>query len=205
MTGVQTCALPIFTITNGAGSIDLSAAAGGAVNQSNIVYVGKHGNDGNSGLNIDEAKLTFGAAITTASGIGTATVVCMDSGTYTENLTGQSNVNIYAPNAYINGNHTLVDGNVWTFDKAAVASGVNFTLSTNATASIYLNTLLLIGGSTGFLASDSNAWLRIYVSRVTSYLNSYLTGVAGIGMYAIDFQDIIILQEIGRASCRERV
>jgi len=111
-----------ITITNGAGSIDLSAAPT-FVDQQNIVYVGKHGNDANDGLCIEEAKLTFGAAITAASAIAPATVVCLDGGSYTENITLLANVNIDAENATLNGSITGVDNTYAEFRDINVSSG----------------------------------------------------------------------------------
>ena len=52
------------TITPTAGSIDLSAASVPPVNEDQIFYVAKSGNDANSGRTIAQAFLTFGAAIT---------------------------------------------------------------------------------------------------------------------------------------------
>jgi hypothetical protein len=72
-----------------------------AVPQSNVYYVGKHGNDSNAGTSPELAYLTFSAAITAASS-GDA-VVCLDGGEYEETITCKDGVNIFAPNATYKG------------------------------------------------------------------------------------------------------
>ena len=100
-------------ITPGSGTIDLSAS-GVLLDGQQIFYVGKGGNDANSGTNIDVAKLTFTNAIATAAALTPSAtnkiaIVCFDDGIYTENLTTVSYVDIYAPNATIVGYHTIAD------------------------------------------------------------------------------------------------
>ena len=92
------------TITPTAGSIDLSAASVPPVNEDQIYYVAKSGNDLNSGRTIAQAFLTFGAAITAATAmIPTAAnrfvIWCFDDGIYTEDVVGVPYVDIFAPNA----------------------------------------------------------------------------------------------------------
>lgn len=99
--------------TPGPGSLDLSAF-GVNIEQDQIFYVGKHGNDLNSGKNIEQAFLTFGAALTAASGetptaINRFAIVCLDDGIYTEDITTVSFVDIFAPSAKLVGNITAVD------------------------------------------------------------------------------------------------
>lgn len=90
--------------TDGTGAVTWQAAGSGGVNQNQIYYVGKHGNDANSGLNIEEAKLTFGSAITdatamTPSAVNRFVIECFDDGIYSEIITCVSFVDIYAPSA----------------------------------------------------------------------------------------------------------
>lgn len=138
-------------ITNGGGSITISAPG---LNESNIIYVGKHGNDANSGKTIGLAKLTFGAAITAAFAIAPAVVVCFDDGTYTENLTGQVGVDIDAMNATISGVHTMAAENHWTFNRATVATAVvGFAFNTGgSTAYLDLHQIEATGTGICFLS-----------------------------------------------------
>jgi len=81
------------------------------VEEENIYYVGKHGADTNDGLRIEDAFLTFGAAITAATGETPSlsnqfAIVCLDGGSYTEDITCVNYVHIYAPNANITGQMT---------------------------------------------------------------------------------------------------
>jgi hypothetical protein len=79
-----------------------------------VIYVGKHGDDADDGLNIESAKLTITNAIATAVAAGPTTnnryaIVIHDGGTYTESFTVPSWVQLDAPAATIVGTVTLSD------------------------------------------------------------------------------------------------
>lgn len=117
-----------ITITNGAGSIDLSSLGTSSIDQDQIYYVGKHGNDTLSGRNLDEAVLTFGQALTLATAaLPTAnnrfSIVCLDNGIYVENITCVQYVDIYAPNASLTGTITCADDSDVKFHMLNVATG----------------------------------------------------------------------------------
>ena len=127
-------------ITLGAGTIDLSAEG---VDRDNILYVGKHGNDANSGRTPSLAKLTIQSADTAAAAGDTIVVF---PGTYTETVTHTANnVTVIAngkPNTCI---ITQADANVIDF---ATFTGIQykyFGLSCTA-ATTAINT---VQGSTG--------------------------------------------------------
>ena len=73
--------------------------------QTQIIYVGKHGNDSYDGKSVERAKLTFGAAITAAGTpadeANAVTVKCADNGVYTEDIDTPIWVSIHAPGAAI--------------------------------------------------------------------------------------------------------
>ncbi len=97
-------------------------------NRVQVVYVGKHGNDSNDGLTPNKAKLTFGSALTVASGLTPTTsnrvsIVCDDGGTYTESFSIPSWVFVKGPNATFVGNITLADNSEFVFQEATAASG----------------------------------------------------------------------------------
>jgi len=122
------------TITEGAGTINLESDG---VDQSNILYVGKHGNDADDGLTVDKAFLTFGAAQAAAS--PGYTLWCFDNGTYTENLTGSLGIGIHAPNAVLVGAHTMTTGNGWNFSQMNVATGTTGITMATASQNAFLN------------------------------------------------------------------
>jgi hypothetical protein len=79
-------------------------------NRLQTVYVGKHGDDGNTGFTPSEAKLTIGAAITAASTLSPSSsnqisLEVTDGGTYTENIVLPTFVHLNASlaNMIING------------------------------------------------------------------------------------------------------
>lgn len=96
-------------------ALEYSDASVSLQHQENIIYVGKHGDDNNSGFNIEEAKLTFSAALSTAedltpSSVYIFSIVCLDAGIYEEDVSISPYIFIYAPNATIIGQVSL-DGN----------------------------------------------------------------------------------------------
>jgi len=141
--------------------------------QVNIYYVGKHGNDANDGLSINRAFLTFGAAIAAAS--SGDVVSCADDGIYTENITGVSGINIYAPNAILAGSHSITTDNIWTFGEMTVATGVTgITMNTaSQKASINLKRIVLSGTATGFICLAGS--LTLFVERI-SLDNGFVIG-----------------------------
>ncbi len=106
----------------------LNDATNLGVPESNIFYVGKHGNDANSGLTIDAAFLTFGAAISAASSLTPTSVnrfsiVCHDDGIYTEDITTVSFVDVFAPNAALVGQVSASDDVNFKFRSQTVGDG----------------------------------------------------------------------------------
>lgn len=102
---------------------DISASYVPVTPQSNIYYVGKHGNNSNAGTSPGLAYLTFGAAMTAASS-GDA-IVCFDGGNYAEGLTCKAGVSVFAPNATltVTGSQLVMEEATVIFDKVTRASG----------------------------------------------------------------------------------
>ena len=95
-----------------------------------VVYVAKWGNDTNSGLSVDRALLTIGAAITAAlaltpSATNRISVSVLDAGTYVEDLTCESYVDINGATASLDGVVTLVDNMTLRMWEIAPSSGSN--------------------------------------------------------------------------------
>lgn len=110
------------------------------VDQAQIYYVGKHGNDSNSGKTLNDAFLTFGAAITEAqsqvpSSSNPFVIWCPDAGIYTEDITCQSYVNIIAPSAFIIGEVILADYSGFTVFWVQVSTGKTAVKKTSGTES----------------------------------------------------------------------
>lgn len=119
--------------TDGAGGWTLVPSP--SVQAQQQYFVGKHGNDSNSGLTWHEAFLTFGAAITAASAQTPSAsnrfvIVCLDAGIYAEAVIMVAFVDLYAPNATINGGHFLATDSSFTCDTANIIGvGAAFTLN----------------------------------------------------------------------------
>lgn len=159
-----------ITVTNGAGTITIDSAG---VSQVNIYYVGKHGNDGNSGANINEAKLTFTAALA-ASSAGDV-ILCEDGGQYVENLTAVANVTINAQNAVLVGVHTVTTGAAWDFGAIIVNTGTTgITMSTaGQTAFLRTSGMVVLGTGVGVLNTAGKLFFDVASATVE---NGFLVG-----------------------------
>jgi hypothetical protein len=98
------------------------------VDQAQIYYVGKHGNDSNSGKTLEEAFLTFGAALAealsqTPSSVNAFSIQCFDAGGYVEDITVYSYCLVTAPGATIIGEVTLQDYSGIDFLQIRVGAG----------------------------------------------------------------------------------
>ena len=162
--------------TLGAGTLDLSALGLAGVDQDQIYYVGKHGNDANSGLNIDKAVLTFGQALTLATAetpaIGNKFVImCLDEGIYTENITCVSYVDINAPNATLTGVITCADDSDVKLHQLNVATGtigVTKLGGGSAYSNIDIDIVICAGNGVGFVGLSnllSCKWKALYVEN----------------------------------------
>lgn len=144
---------PINYITDGGGG-------GGdtLVDYENVVFVAKHGDDANSGLNENIPKLTIGAAITTASALtpsaGNVIVVrVLDGGKYEESIVVPSWIVIDASQAEL-----------------YLASGINILLSDNSIASLNRITNAKTGGdfltSTCIAKVSGTGMAKLYAKEV---------------------------------------
>ena len=162
------------------------STGGGVVNQQQIFYVGKHGNNANDGLSIGNAKLTFTAAITAASAltpsaINRFVVWCSDDGIYAENIVVPSFVDIFAPNTTLTGTITVDDNCNIKFFTQNAATGT--TAITKPAGTVYSNVeidIINCAGtangctlSTGFL---NLTWKELYV------VDGYAIGDISVGL-----------------------
>ena len=173
------------TVTNGPGTITIDAAG---VNQVNIFYVGKHGNDANDGLAIEKAFLTFGAAISAAS--SGDVLWCFDEGVYVENLTGASGISIYAQNAELTGAHTIAQNSTWSFgvfNVADLTTGVTFNSAGNH-AHINARHMYIAGIGIGCL--NMNGDLFVAIDNI-ELANGYFVGDTTSDKTHVDFREII--------------
>lgn len=117
--------------------------------QTHVVFVSKIGDDGNGGLNANDALQTISAGVTkaaalVAAGIPSAKVHVLDGGEYVEDVTIPANILLFAPAAIIRG-------------ELAVA----------ATAEIHLDRLISTANNQNMLtlsdAADGSAIARINV------------------------------------------
>lgn len=108
------------------------------VDQSNVYYVGKHGNDSNDGKTEEAAFLTFGAALAAAlaqtpSSTKAFNIVCHDAGGYIEDITIYSYCVVSAPAATLIGEVTLQDYAGGEFLQVRVGAGETAVSKTTGT------------------------------------------------------------------------
>ena len=147
--------------------------AGGWIGQQTY-YVGKHGNDSNTGLSMQDAKLTFGSAITAAVAQTPASnnifsIVCDDAGRYSETLTMNSWVHIDAPNATLVGSVTLADDSRIKFRAIEVATGVTGIAKTAGTGTSWvdIDEATLTGTAIGVLNTAASGVIIFYNKKMT--------------------------------------
>jgi hypothetical protein len=177
-----------ITFTSGAGTLDLSASGASLIDEQNIIYVGKHGNDANDGLNIEKAKLTFGGALAVAA--SGDVIKCFDAGVYVEDITGVAGVDFYAGSATISGSHTVAPSTTWRFNRAIVATGTNgFVLNSTGNASyIRLARMEIAGTGNGLISLAGSLFCE--VERVLIE-NGFLVGSLSADTIQCKFEEII--------------
>lgn len=161
----------------------------------NSYFVGKHGNDSNTGKTVDQAFLTFGAAILAAS--SGDTIICLDSGTYTEHVIVPAGINVYAPNANLvspgggiitNGALEMNDG-VCVFNTVTSAGGESAVVKVNTSGTArFHGQQIILPGSGG----DSLGILNISTSQngvLLAKVDSILVGPDCFGVGSITQQN----------------
>jgi len=123
------------------------------VDQSAIIYVGKHGNDSNDGNNIENAFLTFGAALSeaqsrTPSQFNPFVIRCFDNGIYAESITCISYVNVEAPVAFFMGEISLADRSSFSAGTIIVGNGQTAIKKTTGTETSAFNVVGITGSGT---------------------------------------------------------
>ena len=137
------------------------------VDQDNIIYVGKHGNDTKDGRTIDKAVLTFQQAVDLAAAESpTVTdkwaVVCLDGGRYAEDVAvADPYIVIFASAAHLDGNLTIVS------DVAIYIEHICAGVPTGGG-----NAIEMVGGGTG------TAWCSLKLLEVGDTANGIVNNTA---------------------------
>lgn len=164
-------------------------------------WVGKHGNDANTGLSYDTAKLTFTSAIAAAVAMtpGSANqfvITCLDAGVYTEDVTLNAWVHLYAPNITLEGTLTVAD-DTYTDIGTVHANGNPYAILKPAgqtgTTRVEAQAVYATGSSSGCVNSATGGVL-IYEVRSTFVENGFAIGDATVasGHMHIMCEDIYI-------------
>jgi len=167
---------------------DYSAFYTSLVEESNILYVGKHGNDSNDGKTIGKAFLTIGAAITAASGETPASdnrfrIEVIDAGNYTENLTIPEWVGVIGLAALINGQHTVSDNTaLWAFRLLSSTGTCVAKSAGTGNALVRAGRMILTNGSNGTLVTSGEL---IFECGVVEVENGFGFGSTSTGQQQI--------------------
>ena len=141
--------------------------------ENQVIYVGKHGANADTGQSIYEAKLTITAGIAQAVADGATalnpyTVVCLDGGIYTENLTLAAGVHVLAPGATVVGTIIVAGDSSIEIDSQTYAGpgGWCITKANDALTGFYkANTVTITGTGNGVLNLFANNVLMVEVRR----------------------------------------
>jgi hypothetical protein len=158
---------------------------------SNVYYVGKDGADTNAGQYVGDAFLTFGAAIAAANALTPAvdkvfTIVCLDGGIYTEDLTTAAYVNIFAPGAQLVGEITLADNVAIELHTIKNTAADALTKSAGTGASFVRARVLETTGAHNccvITAASATCWVALDVDFWTC-VDGDLLNISGAGSFA---------------------
>ena len=162
-----------------------------------IYYVGKHGNNNDSGRHINEAKLTFNAALTAAaidlpSSTNKIVIVCTDSCIYTENISIPSWVHVTAPNATLSGTIILASDSSVKFGSQEISAGTAITHS-NGFAIASIDILVLTGTANGLSNSGLGTQLKFENKNLSVVNGTAISNSAtGIGYLSAILCDVLI-------------
>lgn len=167
-----------------------------------VLYVGKHGNDVNSGTTPSAAKLTFGAAITVAiadtpSTTNRYTIYCEDSGIYAESFTVPSFVSVEAVDSKIEGTVTLSDDSEITIREVAAAINTSAVIKTTGTGSARVNAEILRATGTGDTITNQSGDTGQFLINARQVFTEDGSGVyddstAPIGHIHVEIEDLYI-------------
>jgi len=164
------------------------------------IYVGKHGNDTNTGSTPEEPKLTFGAAITAASALTPSasnkiSVHCEDAGTYTESFTIPSFVLVKAPNSSFVGNVVIEDNAEFVFQEITAATGNVISKGATSTATGWA-TGEIVRATSSANAIVNTADTSVFIVRVRQIYAENGTGLldqsTSAGHIHMDVEDMYI-------------
>lgn len=156
------------TATTASGSTLTIDGSAGGLNQEQVIYVGKAGNDANSGLNINNPVLTLGQAITLVNaetpGTGNRWLIyILDGGSYSESISIPTFTTIWGSGASIVGDVTF--GDFSTLDIKFLTGGI--TVGTAFATILCTNAYISPSGGPITLGASSSSRLRIRASRIT--------------------------------------
>lgn len=168
-------------------------------NEQQIIYVGKHGNDANTGQSIYDAKLTIQAGITQAVANGAVvgnpfSVVGLDGGVYVEDIAMAEYVHVYLPNATLTGAIIGAANTILTLHQQNVVTATIGYLRNTAGRSHYrFGTITCAGTGIGVLATNVAAVI-IYEGDILSIENGFCIGnlTTSTGYIHVVLQDIEI-------------
>jgi hypothetical protein len=192
----------VVATKSGEGRWLLLPSAGGSLPASVQRYwVGKHGNDANTGLSYDTAKLTLtsakdAAVAATPSSTNQFSITCLDAGVYAEDITLSDWVHLYAPNITLQGTLTVADDtytDIGTVEASGNPYGILKPSGQTGTTRVEAQAVYATGGSTG-CANLATGGVLIYEVRSTFVENGNAIGDASVanGHTHIMAEDIYI-------------
>lgn len=177
---------------------------------SNVIYVGKHGNDAHDGREEPRAKLTIGAAILAAAAESPAannrwTVEVLDSADYAEAVTTQAYIDLMARRAKLTQPLIIADDSDVAVREVATGAGtiaVSKPLGATATSRFWADRVVVTGNGIG-VANIGGGVMMAYIAQV--YLETGFgvgDGSTALGHMHIAVGDIYIQGAAGTGLAR---
>jgi hypothetical protein len=182
--------------------------------QDKVRYVGKHGNDSNTGQSLEDAFLTFGQAITACiaqapSSSDPYSIVCLDGGIYSESLTMAPFISIFAPGATLFGNQILTDNSSITVNLINGTSGTLISKISGVSTGLFrCSAIVLLGSANGIFCSSGSLSIQTdtisnnssgfaiggaSTAEIKAHFNSMGIGAGGIGVDSAGSGEIIVI------------
>jgi hypothetical protein len=182
------------TETAASGS-DVNVSFAGGRDQTQVIYVGKSGNDSFDGLTPDKAKLTIANAITAAgtpaSEAAAVRIDVLDSAEYDEDLTHVSYVNLCAPSATLKGTQTLA-ASMCIQARRFINDGANVIISKSTTGISIIKGELIWSNGAARMVSQSAGTLYIEVDRIEQTSDDCIYATNSGTIIRIQTDDIIV-------------
>jgi len=163
----------VLVFTDDAGTDIVLDGSAVLTEQTNTIYVSKAGNDSNDGLDIENAKLTIGSALTAASGLtpttsNRVTIYIMDGGIYSEAPSLPDYVSLVGPGATVSGGSLTLGLESTVRLNRFIGTGTGVVCDSAGEHWVHIDTIEVTGGGTtsGVRGTGAGTVVHLNVGKI---------------------------------------